>query len=88
MMVMPPITVTAPAAATLGSADTATEGDVSQAQIEQQPRYRVGEILESMPGLIITQHSGEGKANQYFLRGFDLDHGTDIAISLDDMPVN
>ncbi|MBV9553409.1 MAG: TonB-dependent receptor plug domain-containing protein [Alphaproteobacteria bacterium] len=85
---MPPITVTAPAAATLGSADTATEGDVSQAQIEQQPRYRVGEILESMPGLIITQHSGEGKANQYFLRGFDLDHGTDIAISLDDMPVN
>jgi len=85
---MPPITVTAPAAAALGSADTATEGDVSQEQIEQQPRYRVGEVLETMPGLIVTQHSGEGKANQYFLRGFDLDHGTDIAISLDDMPVN
>ena len=87
-IVMPPITVTAPAAAALGSADTATEGDVSQEQIEQQPRYRVGEVLETMPGLIVTQHSGEGKANQYFLRGFDLDHGTDIAISLDDMPVN
>ena len=41
-----------------------------------------------MPGLIITQHSGEGKANQYFLRGFNLDHGTDLAITLDDMPIN
>jgi hypothetical protein len=85
---MPPITVTAPAPAALGTTDTATEGDVSQAQIEQQPRYRVSEVLEAMPGLIITQHSGEGKANQYFLRGFNLDHGTDIDISLDDMPIN
>ncbi|MBV9829717.1 MAG: TonB-dependent receptor [Alphaproteobacteria bacterium] len=87
------IEVTAPAAETpattsLGHSDTASEGTISAQQIEQQPRYRVGEILEAMPGLIITQHSGEGKANQYFLRGFDLDHGTDIAISLDDMPVN
>ena len=87
-LVIEPITVTAPAPAGLGVADTATEGDVSHEQIEQQPRYRVGEVLENVPGLIITQHSGEGKANQYFLRGFDLDHGTDIAISLDDMPVN
>jgi outer membrane receptor protein involved in Fe transport len=49
---------------------------------------RPGELLEAAPGLIVTQHSGEGKANQYFLRGFNLDHGTDLAISVDDMPVN
>ena len=71
-IVMPPITVTAPAAAGLGVADTATEGDAGQEQVEQQPRYRVGEVLEAVPGLIITQHSGEGKANQYFMRGFNL----------------
>lgn len=82
------ITVTAPAPAALGVADTATEGDVSPQQIQQEPRYRVGEVLETVPGLIVTQHSGEGKANQYFMRGFNLDHGTDIDISLDDMPVN
>ena len=87
-LVIPPITVTAPPVAGLGVADTATEGDVSQPQVEQQPRYRVGEVLETVPGLIVTQHSAEGKANQYFMRGFDLDHGTDIAISFDDMPVN
>jgi len=87
-IVMPPITVTAPAPAGLGVADTATEGDAGQEQIEQQPRSRVGEVLEAVPGLIITQHSGEGKANQYFMRGFNLDHGTDIDILLDDMPVN
>jgi outer membrane receptor protein involved in Fe transport len=87
-VMIPDITVTAPAPAALGTADTATEGDVGQPQIGMQPRYRVGEVLEVVPGLIITQHSGEGKANQYFLRGFNLDHGTDINISLDDMPVN
>jgi outer membrane cobalamin receptor len=61
---------------------------LSGEQTQQQPTYRVGETLEVVPGLIVTQHSGEGKANQYFLRGFNLDHGTDIDISLDDMPVN
>jgi hypothetical protein len=52
------------------------------------PFARVGEALEVVPGLIVTQHSGEGKANQYFLRGFNLDHGTDLAIKVDGMPVN
>jgi hypothetical protein len=52
------------------------------------PPARVGELLEAVPGLIVTQHSGEGKANQYFLRGFNLDHGTDLAITVDGMPVN
>ena len=45
-------------------------------------------MVENIPGVIITQHSGSGKANQYFLRGFNLDHGTDLAIELDGMPVN
>lgn len=54
----------------------------------QPPLERTGELLEVVPGLIVTQHSGDGKANQYFLRGFDLDHGTDFATSVDGVPVN
>jgi len=70
------------------AADTASQGSVTQKQIEAHPNYRPGELLEAAPGLIVTQHSGEGKANQYFLRGINLDHGTDIAITVDGMPVN
>ncbi|MEJ0069398.1 MAG: TonB-dependent receptor plug domain-containing protein [Pseudomonadota bacterium] len=84
---LPEVVVTG-SAGPLGTADTASQGSVSAEQLEQRPFYRVGQLLESVPGLIVTQHSGEGKANQYFLRGFNLDHGTDIAITLDDMPVN
>jgi outer membrane receptor protein involved in Fe transport len=40
------------------------------------------------PGLVVVQHSGGGKANQYFLRGFDADHGTDLALSIDGIPIN
>lgn len=72
----------------IGTADTATQGTVLKEQIEERPVYRVGELLETVPGLIVTQHSGEGKANQYFLRGFNLDHGTDVEINFDDVPVN
>src|SRR6185503_15601951 len=61
---------------------------ISGAEVNAVPFSRVGEALEAVPGLIVTQHSGEGKANQYFLRGFNLDHGTDLAISVDGMPVN
>ncbi len=68
--------------------DSASAGIVSGAQVNSRPVTRPGEILEAVPGLIVTQHSGEGKANQYFLRGFNLDHGTDIAITVDGMPVN
>lgn len=57
-------------------------------EVNAVPFTRPGEALEIVPGLIVTQHSGEGKANQYFLRGFNLDHGTDLAITLDGMPVN
>ncbi|WP_029918657.1 TonB-dependent receptor [Nevskia soli] len=68
--------------------DSATVGTVYAGQFENRPLSRPGELLEVVPGLIITQHSGEGKANQYFLRGFNLDHGTDFATWIDDMPVN
>jgi len=66
----------------------ASAGDVSQEQLAHQPLLRPGAVLENVPGLIVTQHSGEGKANQYFLRAFNLDHGTDLATEIDNMPIN
>jgi hypothetical protein len=66
----------------------ASQLTVSGAQVNAVPFSRPGEALEVVPGLIITQHSGEGKANQYFLRGYNLDHGTDLAITYDGMPMN
>ena len=72
----------------VGIADSATQGTVGAKEIEDRPILRSGEVLETVPGLIITQHAGGGKANQYFLRGFNLDHGTDFAVFLDDMPLN
>jgi hypothetical protein len=79
------ITVVATGISTMGAASA---GDVSQEQLSSQPLLRPAALLESVPGLIVTQHSGEGKANQYFLRAFNLDHGTDLAVEVDDMPVN
>lgn len=79
------ITVTATGVSNM---DAASAGDVSQAQIASQPLLRPASVLENVPGLIVTQHSGEGKANQYFLRAFNLDHGTDLASEVDDMPIN
>lgn len=67
---------------------SATEGLVLTEQIENRPTSRPAELLEFTPGLIATQHSGEGKANQYFLRGFNLDHGTDFNTTVDGLPVN
>ena len=72
----------------IGIAESATQGTVGAAEIQDRPILRAGEILETIPGVIITQHAGGGKANQYFLRGFNLDHGTDFAIFLDGMPLN
>ena len=66
----------------------ASEKNITNADINALPTTRPGEVLETAPGLIVTQHSGEGKANQYFLRGFNLDHGTDLAITVDGMPAN
>jgi outer membrane cobalamin receptor len=72
----------------LGTADSASAGFATQQQLQNRIAYSPGELLEAAPGLVVTQHSGEGKANQYFLRGFNLDHGTDLRTTLDDMPVN
>jgi hypothetical protein len=72
----------------VGIAGTASEGTTGREQLQWRPLLRPGELLETVPGLIATQHSGTGKANQYFLRGFNLDHGTDFATSVDGMPVN
>src|SRR3954470_4588118 len=72
----------------IGEAISASEGSISQEDLAIRPLLRTGEILEAVPGLVATQHSGSGKANQYFLRGFNLDHGTDFATSVDGMPIN
>ena len=72
----------------LGLASSASEGLIGNAEIADRPLLRTGEVLEFIPGMVVTQHSGSGKANQYFLRGFNLDHGTDFASYVDGMPVN
>jgi outer membrane receptor protein involved in Fe transport len=72
----------------IGKAEAASEGAVGGADLSVRPLLRVAELLEVVPGLIAAQHSGSGKANQYFLRGFNLDHGTDFTTYLDDVPLN
>ncbi len=72
----------------IGSSVAASEGTVAGADLSVRPLLRVAELLEAVPGLIAAQHSGSGKANQYFLRGFNLDHGTDFTAYVDDMPWN
>jgi outer membrane receptor protein involved in Fe transport len=72
----------------VGTSDAASQGVITTELIVNRPALRTGELLEFVPGLIVTQHSGDGKANQYFLRGFNLDHGTDFATYVDGMPVN
>ncbi len=72
----------------MGVADAASVGTITQKQLEARTVYRPGELLESVPGLIVSQHSGEGKANQFYLRGFNLDHGTDLRTTVDGMIVN
>jgi hypothetical protein len=72
----------------IGEALTSSQGTVGSAELDVRPFLRRGELLEVIPGVVITQHSGGGKANQYFLRGFNLDHGTDFSVSVEGMPVN
>ena len=82
------VVVTASRLNLLGVAQTASQGVVTRQEIELRPIYRIGQLYETVPGLMVTVHSGESKANQYELRGFDLDHGTDFASFVDAMPVN
>ena len=82
------IVVTGRADDLTGVATSSSEGVVSAADLATRPIFRPGEIMETIPGVIVTQHSGSGKANQYFLRGFNLDHGTDLATDFEGMPIN
>ena len=82
------ITVTSQRLELLGTAQTASEGVVTDQELQLLPTYRPGQLLETVPGLIVTLHSGEGKANQYLLRGYNLDHGTDLETYVDGMPIN
>ena len=72
----------------IGEAGAASEGVVGYADFKDRPLSRAGELVEVIPGVVATQHSGEGKANQYFLRGFNLDHGSDFSASVDGVPIN
>ncbi|MCW7536770.1 TonB-dependent receptor [Aquabacterium sp. A7-Y] len=86
--VLAPVTVRGHYDNAVGSSDAASQGRIRQELLKSRPAQRPGEVLEFVPGVIVTQHSGDGKANQYFLRGFNLDHGTDFATWVDGMPVN
>ena len=82
------VVVTAERLYLIGTATTASEGVVVNDELALLPAYRPGQLLETVPGLVVTLHSGEGKANQYLLRGYNLDHGTDLAVFVDGIPVN
>lgn len=82
------MTIVERAQSQVGIADSASQGNIGQAQLKYRPFTRPSEVLETVPGLIATQHSGEGKASQYFLRGFNLDHGTDFLTQIEGAPVN
>jgi|MEHZ01.5.fsa_nt_MEHZ011334633.1_32 hypothetical protein len=72
----------------IGNAEAASEGTVGGADLAVRPLLKVAELLEAVPGMVAAQHSGSGKANQYFMRGFNLDHGTDFTNYVDDVPFN
>ncbi len=87
-VLLPEVLVTERSDSLLGVATSSNEGVVGHEQIALRPLLRPGEIVETVPGVIVSQHSGAGKANQFYLRGFNLDHGTDLATSVDGVPVN
>ena len=82
------IVVTASRLELIGRASTASQGTVTKKELQLRPVYRVGQLLETVPGLVVSIHSGEGKAPQFLARGFNLDHGTDLANFVDDIPIN
>ena len=82
------VRVTGRADQMVGVAQSASEGRVGRSDLKLRPLVREGEILEAVPGMILTQHSGDGKANQMFVRGFNLDHGTDFETRIEAMPIN
>ena len=87
-LVLQQVTITAQRVTPLQTVQSASEGTVTDDQLQLLPVYRPGQLLETVPGLIVTLHSGEGKANQYLMRGYNLDHGTDLETYVDGMPIN
>lgn len=85
---LPDIIVTARADSMIYVAESASEGTIGSKELQERPWLRVAEVVEAVPGVIATQHAGGGKANQYFLRGFNLDHGTDFSTTLNGVPWN
>jgi hypothetical protein len=85
---LPTVVVTSRADSLIGSAGSASEGAVGAEDLRLRPLSRPAEVLEAVPGVVVTQHSGAGKSNQQFARGFNLDHGTDLATSLWNVPLN
>lgn len=69
-------------------AESASSVHLDQRDLQFRSRTQVSDILRQVPGLMVSQHAGGGKSDQYFIRGFDADHGTDIAIYADGIPVN
>lgn len=88
MLLLPEVLVYGNTDSLLGIASTASQGTIGTDELEWRTLSRPGEVLETVPGVIVAQHSGAGKANQFFLRGFNLDHGTDFATSVNGVPVN
>jgi hypothetical protein len=83
-----PVVVEASPDDTVAKADSASAGRVPAADLAARPIQRPGEVLETVPGVVVTQHSGSGKANQMFVRGMNLDHGTDLRTRVGGIPAN
>jgi hypothetical protein len=88
MTELPMVVVEGKAESLIGTAPSASKGQASREELMQRPISRRGELLETVPGVVVTQHAGDGKANQYFVRGSNLDHGTDFALFVDGIPIN
>ena len=85
---LPPVVVTGHYDNSVGSSDAASQGVIGSELLRNRAFLRPAEVLEFIPGMVVTQHSGDGKANQYFLRGMNLDHGTDFATTINGVPIN
>ncbi|HWU88574.1 MAG TPA: TonB-dependent receptor plug domain-containing protein, partial [Kofleriaceae bacterium] len=69
-------------------AESASSVHLDAGKLRFRPRTQPSDLLRQVPGLVVSQHAGGGKSDQYFIRGFDADHGTDLAIFADGIPVN
>ena len=85
---LPPVVIPGHYDNAIGSSNAASEGLIGAELLRSRALLRPADVLEYIPGMVVTQHSGDGKANQYFLRGMNLDHGTDFATTINGVPVN